>query len=360
MKKRITALLFAAVMAASVAAVCMAEENPNQATVDADVAERMEKAEAIEITGEFNDEYTWSLATTYSTGTPMVNAYHEFADLMNEYTGGAVTINIFADSSLMGENDSFLSLKSGELEFAGFGPTPFYMYSTDFGFMLAPYMISSYQEYKNLYYSDLVQECVDSWRTEYNTRDLAGMVYRSMRNMSSAKPVNNVDELAGIKLRMNDNQIWADIWNSLGAVTVPMALGELYTGLQQGTVEASEGPWEQMKANNLEEVQDYIIETAHISESVGIWMAEDLYQSLPENYQAAIDKASMIACADMEKEAVEMEDEYKQQLIDGGCEFIVPDLSGFKSGAEECWNKYFADSWTAATLEEVHAIMAGE
>lgn len=361
MKKKILSTVLSSTMIASMAMGVCAAEGSEEAAVKADAESRIAKAEEIVVEGGFEEEYTWSLATTYSTGTPMVNAYHKFSDLVNEYTGGAVTINVFADSSLMGENDSFLALRSGELEFAGFGPSTIYLYSEDVGFVLAPYLIPDYASYRKIYDSDVLQEKVELWANEYNTRDVAGMVYRGFRNMSCNKAIQTIDDLKGIKLRLNDNQMWSDIWGSLGATTVPMALGELYTSLQNGTVDASEGPWEQVAVNNLGEVQDYVIQTKHVPESVGIWMANDVYESLPENYQAVIDKAGLEAVAALELEAVEMENQYLQELIDAGCEYIEnPDLTGFKDAAEEEWKKYFESTWTAATYDEVLSIISEE
>ncbi|MGE4484479.1 MAG: TRAP transporter substrate-binding protein [Oscillospiraceae bacterium] len=360
MKKRTLAALLALAMVFSLAACSGSTGSDSSTSASTSASSTASSTSSSTATASaFDKEYTWSLASTYATGTPMVDAYQKFADLLNEYSEGAITLNVFADSSLMDENDAFLSVKSGELEFAGFGPTPFYLYSEDYGFMLAPFLINSKEAYQRLYNSDLVQQAVELWKTDYNTRDVAGMGYRGFRNMSSDKAINTVDDLKGLKLRMNNNQVWCDIWNTLGATTVPIALGELYTSIQNGAAQASEGPWEQMKSLNLEEVQDYIVETKHICESVGIWMAEDLYESLPANYQEVVDKAGQESVTYMEEQCIARENDYKQQLIDGGCEFIEPDLSGFMTKAESIWNDYFASTWTVTTLEEVQSIMAG-
>ena len=366
MKKRILAALLALTMVLSLTACSGSTGSVSSNSTAATATSTSTGAASSTATASsstanaFDEEYTWSLATTYATGTPMVDAYQKFADLMKEYSNGAITINVFADSSLLDENDAFLSLKSGELEFAGFGPSPFYLYSEDFGFMLAPFLISSYEAYTNLYNSDLVTKEKEVWQTEYNTRDVAGMAYRGFRNMSSNKAINTVDDLNGLKLRLSNNQVWCDIWNTLGATTVPIALGELYTSIQNGAAQASEGPWEQMKSLNLEEVQDYIIQTKHICEVAGIWISESLYESLPANYQEVIDKAGAEAVAYLSEQATAREENYKQQLIDGGCEYIAdPDLTGFMTKAESIWNDYFASTWTVTTLDEVKTIMAG-
>ena len=113
----------------------------------------------------------------------------------------------------------------------------------------------SSEAYQNLYNSDLVEQAKTLWQEEYNTRDVAGMAYRDFRNMFCNKAINSVEDLKGVKLRLNDNQLWSESWSTLGATPVPIALGELYTSIQNGAADASEGPWEQMKSINLEEVQ---------------------------------------------------------------------------------------------------------
>lgn len=355
-KKRIMALLLSAVIAVGTLG-CGGQENTKKS--DSEGKKTQENDVKSEST-EFTEEYSWSLASTYATGSPMVDAYYKFAELLSEYSDGTITLNVFPDSALMGENDSFLALKSGELEFGGYGPAPFYLFTEEYGFMLAPFLIDSKESYQKLYNSDLVQQAIEIWKKEYNTRDVAGMAYRGFRNMSSNKAINSVDDLSGVKLRMNDNQQWSDTWKSLGATPVPIPLGELYTSIQNGTADASEGPWDQIKSINLEEVQDYIIETKHVCEVSGIFMAEDLYQSLPDNYKEVVDRAGKEAIAFMEEESIKREDEYKQQLIDGGCELIIPEIDGFQENATDILNQYFDSTWTVTSLEEVKGIMEGK
>lgn len=374
MKKRIVAVLAGVAMISSLTACGSTEKvdpsttnetevisayNPNEEAVTLDAEERKAEAEKIVIDGEFNEEYVWTLSTTYASGTPQTNGFQTFSKLVGEFTDGAVTINVLADGALMSENDSFLAIKAGELEFAGCGPSTVYLYDNGaYSYILAPFLVPNFDSYKNVYNSEAFEEAKEGWRVEHNTRDVAGMAYRGIRNMSSNKEINSIEDITNLKLRMNDNQTWTTIWTSLGATTVPMALGELYTGLQNGTVDASEGPWEQIASNNLDEVQDYIVETGHVTEGSGIFMSNELYENLPQNYRNAIDKAGLIALAEMELEAVEMENQYRQQLIDGGCTYISDvDLSGFKTGAEESWDELFESIWNVTSLEEVQTLI---
>lgn len=306
---------------------------------------------------EFTEKYTWSLSSTYSSNSPMMEGAQVFADKLAEYSDGAITLNVFADSALMGENDAFAAIKADELEFACFGPTPIYLYSPEVGYYLAPFLLQSWDEVKTVYYSEPLEKAKETWRNEYNTRDIGGMVQRGWRNMSCSTPVNSVSDLKGVKLRLNDNQMWADIWNTLGATTVTINLGELYTSLQNGAVTASEGPWEQMATYSLWEVQDYVIQTQHVMESVGFWMSENLYQSLPDNYKDVIDRAAADGLAYIEEQCAARDSEYLQQMQDGGSTFIEPDRESFLKAAEPIYEEYFETTWTATTMEELNALL---
>lgn len=358
-RNRVMALMLAAVLAVGTVG-CGGSGNVSAPEAESTDNVNSEEGTSAAENSDFTEEYTWSLATTYATGSPMVDAYYKFADLLKEYSEGTITLNVFPDSALMGENDSFLAIKSGELEFEGGGPAPFYLFTEEYGFMLAPFLIPDMDSYQRLYNSDLVQQAIETWKTDYNLRDVAGMGYMGFRNMSTNKPINTVDDLKGVKLRMNSNQQWSDTWESLGATPIPIALGELYTSIQNGAVDASEGPWTQIKSINLEEVQDYIIETRHVCEVAGIFMAEDLYESLPDNYKAVVDKAGQEAVSYLNDESLKREDEYKQQLIDGGCELIIPETEGFYEKANDILEQYFDTTWTVTTLDEVKEIMAGK
>lgn len=352
-KRRIMALLLSAAVAIGTIGCGGGDDSNKGSGTDTKTEDSGKKSDS----SSSSSEYNWTLSTTYATGSPMVDGYYKFAELLDEYSDGAITLNVFPDSALMGENDSFLALKSSELEFVGCGPSPVYLFTEEYGFTTAPFLIESKEAYQKLYNSPLLEEAKEIWRTEYNTRDVAGVAYRGFRNMSSSKKIESVEDLSNLKLRMNDNQQWSDVWGSLGTTPVPIPLGELYTSIQNGTVDASEGPWDQIKSLNLEEVQDYIIETNHVCEVSGIFMAEDLYQSLSDEYKEIVDKAGKESIAFMEEEAITREDEYKQELIDGGCELVVPELDGFREKCADMLNEYFESTWTVTTLEEVKAIM---
>ena len=178
--------------------------------------------------------------------------------------------------------------------------------------------------------------------------------------MSSTTPIRTAADLKGVKLRMNSNQVWNDVWNGLGATCVPIALGELYTSIQTGVATATEIPWSDAASLKLEEVQDYIIATNHVNEASCIYMSNSLFESLPEAYQDVLLRAAKEANEWGTKLAMESEEQYKQVFLDAGAELIEPDHDSFVKAAEPIWEQLFKTTWTGTTYEEVCGIMAGK
>lgn len=301
--------------------------------------------------------YEWSMATTYSTGTPMVDAAYMFSEKLSEYSDGQITLNIFPDSALYNEQDSFSAIQNGELEFALFGPTPITMYSPEVGYLLAPFLMQSMDDYLTVYNSEPLQKARETWRTSYNIRQVGDLVSRGWRNLSSTTAINSISDLDGVKLRLPENALWVEAWNTLGATSVAIPLGELYTSLQNGTANASDGPWEQMAVNSLYEVQDYIVETHHYMEVAGFWMSESLYNSLPSNLQEVVDKAGAESLEYMNSECALRDDSYLQKMLDGKCTLLKPDTNEFIDTLEPFFEAKFESTWTATTYDDLKVLL---
>ena len=123
--KKFLSLILALVMACSLIA-CGGSKEEAPAKTEAPKTEAPAKTESkTEAPAEagFDKEYKWSLASTYATGSVVIQMYERFAELANEYTEGAVTITVFPDGTIASEDDSIAQVMSGELEFCATGAT---------------------------------------------------------------------------------------------------------------------------------------------------------------------------------------------------------------------------------------------
>src|SRR5699024_4520704 len=148
---------------------------------------------------------------------------------------------------------------------------------------------------------------------ENNVRHL-GDIVRGARNTTANKPVETPEDLEELKFRLPETDTLVEVFSALGAKPTSVSLDEFYSSLQTGVVDASEGPYEQIASNQLDEVQDYLIKTEHIFDVSAIWINEDFFESLTEEQQKIITSAGEEAAQYASDTALNKQDEYLEQL----------------------------------------------
>lgn len=354
MKKKILSLTLALAMVLGLTACggSKTEEKPAE-TNDTPATEA-----PAESTG-FDKEYKWSLASTYATGSVVIQMYERFAELANEYTEGAVTITVFPDGTIASEDDSIAQVMSGELEFCATGATLVCSKLTpENGWIAAPFMFESPEVREAVYNSDYWMGIRQQWAEENNILDLGGAFNRGNRTLVSKTKVESAADLKGLKLRMNSDAMWNAAWQAMGATTVTVPLGELYTSFQTGVVAACENPMSESGNLNIGEVANYVIPTNHVAECAGIWMCYDLFTSLPENYQEALKKAAADAMTECKALVADEEAKWLQDYKDKGCEVVENvDIESFRAASAEFWQEMFETTWTSMSYDEAMALI---
>ena len=313
---------------------------------------------ALGATTAMAEEYNWSFSTTYAGGSVVVQMYERFAELANEYTDGAITITVFPDGTIASEDDALAQVSSGELEFCGTGTAPIFTYSQADGWLNTPFIISDVDTYMNVYNSDYWLAIRDSWATEHNVKDLCGAFYRGMRTVVSTKEIKSAADLSGIKLRMNSSALWNAAWQAIGATTVTIPLGELYTSFQNGTVDACENPLSESGNLNITEQAKYVCQTNHVAECAIICMANDVFESLPAEYQEALVKAGQDAMEECKPLVADEEAMWLQKYLDAGAVLVEDlDIESFRAASEEHWKEMFASDWNNISYEDCMALI---
>ena len=124
---------------------------------------------------------------------------------------------------------------------------------------------------------------------------LLGYADQGFRVMSTNKMVESLADFKGQKIRTMENSYHMDFWKKLKASPTPMSFSEVYIGLQQGTIDAQENPYEVIVSNKLYEQQDYVVETNHLPHLISLIVSDEFFQDLPEDKQAILVEAAEIA-----------------------------------------------------------------
>lgn len=362
MKKSIV-LLMAGVMTVSMAACGSSTSGTASPTTAAatttaaanpEAAKTPEETKAASQAASGDEKFEFSLSMTYDVKSPMAVAAQKFCDDVKEASDGRLTINLFTNSALGSEADSYIAVAGDELEMTCAGVQGLDAYAPRYSFLSAPFLFKSTDHIKAVVDSEIGDGMREDF-LEDNLRMLA-IGYRTPRVMSSNKPVHTPDDLNGLKMRVSEMSSWVSIWgpDTLGATAITMPLGELYGALQNGTAEASEGPYEQLATNKFYEVQDYVINTNHVYEWVAIFISDKTWQKLPEDLQEILNQYAQTDFADYCTQLnQETSDTYLQELVDNGMEVIEPDNDAFQQKALDSYDKWFSEEWTVTTFEEV-------
>jgi hypothetical protein len=158
---------------------------------------------------------------------------------------------------------------------------------------------------------------------------LIGAGYRGARIVTATKEMKTVEDFAGFKLRSPNLEGYIKVWEWMGSAPTPLAMGETYTALQQGTVDGQENSILDSQSYSFQEVCPYWILTNHVYSANTIIMDKAYFESLPEDIQSALEEAAVYAGEQIGQEVLEREDAAKEELTAEGVTFVDVDNAAF-------------------------------
>lgn len=158
---------------------------------------------------------------------------------------------------------------------------------------------------------------------------------RGPRHLTSNRPIRHPDDLQGMILRVPNVPSFVTAWSAMGAKPTPMAFSEVFTALQQGSIDGQENPFALILNAGFAEVQQYVNLTEHVMSWSYPVIGEKQFQRLPDDLK----RIFLEAANDMEQfeRALFLKNEkaVRQKLKDKGMEFIEVDKAAFSQKCEQ-------------------------
>ncbi|MBP3210256.1 MAG: TRAP transporter substrate-binding protein [Oscillospiraceae bacterium] len=286
-------------------------------------------------------ETTLQFGTTVNEQDSFQVAAEKFAELVKERTNGEYIIEIYPNGTLGGEADMLESMSMGMLDMGIITAGPFVNYSAMMGVLDMPFLFASNEEAYKILDGDIGKELLDT----LEDANLKGLAYaeRGFRNITnSVKPVANAADVAGLKLRVMENEIYTATFKALGVNAVPMNWQDTLTALQQGTVEGQENPINVIWSYKMWEYnQKYCVLDRHSYSTAIITMSLDLFNSLDEATQEIFVNAAQEAAEYERAWVAEKEAGQLQEIKDNGIEVIEnPDVNSFREAVQVVYDAY--------------------
>lgn len=195
---------------------------------------------------------------------PVGKAAVFFADKVKEKTGGRITVETFGNGVLGSEPQLQSSIQGGFLDVM-FGPTSNLVGSVP-GYLIfdLPFFYKDFAAVDAVMDGEVGKELFSRLDTEMGIVGLAYMDNGFRHITNAVRPVNTVEDIKGLKIRVIPNPVFLATFEALGANPVPLPYPELFNALETGAVEAQETPVGLIYASRFYEVQDHLALTGHV------------------------------------------------------------------------------------------------
>lgn len=214
-----------------------------------------------------------------------------FAQRLDELTDGRVELQIFPSGQLGGEKAQLESLMAGGHDFHMGTQAPMSNWTTEFSVLDLPYLIFSEEEADELLDGKVGQELLNIL-PDFGLYGL-GWGENGFRLLTNSKnPIVKPDDFGGMLIRTMENRMMLDTFSRWGANPTPMSITEVYTALQQGTVDGQENPASLIHAQRFNEVQKYMSVSNHFYSPFVLYASKVKMDMLPEDIKEAVWQAA--------------------------------------------------------------------
>lgn len=279
-----------------------------------------EGAEAQEV-----QRYAWPLGTASPEDTVTQIYAEKFAEEVGRLSGGKIKIQVYPNSVLGGDRELLETCRDGDIPFVIQNTAPQVSFMQNLAVFDMPCVFDNIEEVREKIDSSDFYSLVEGVYQDGGYK-LLGYADQGFRVMSTNKNIHAFEDFKGQKIRTMENSYHIDFWKALSAAPTPMTFSEVYIGLQQGTIDAQENPYEVIVSNRLYEQQDYVVETNHLPHLISLIVSDSFFQGLPLEKQEILVKAAKFASEEARKASDGRIEDKVKDIEASGTEIVT--LSG--------------------------------
>jgi tripartite ATP-independent transporter DctP family solute receptor len=234
---------------------------------------------------------TIKFANQNAKGHPIVMGMEKFAELVEQKSGGKMKVSVFPGGALGSDQANVSMLQGGTLEMAAMNSGIFASVVKDFAVYDFPFLFSTPKEADAVTDGPLGRQL----HAKLEEKGMVGLAYYELgfRELTNSKrPINKVEDIAGLKLRVIPNPINVDWVNALGANPTPLPFPELYAALEQKAVDGQENPVATIQGAKLYEVQKYMTLTNHQYNPQSVVVSKKYWDSLSAEEKKVLQDAA--------------------------------------------------------------------
>lgn len=268
-----------------------------------------------------NEENPWHLASV------------KFGEELSALTDGRIAVEVFPNESLGKEIDLINGMQLGTVDMTITGES-LQNWAPKAALLAVPYAFKTIDD-MDAFASGPVGEDIKAQIVEKAQIRPIAYFARGARDLTSNRPITTPADLQGLKMRVPNVPLFVDVWKALGANPGPMAFSEVFTSLQNGTIESQENPLALIRSASFYEVQSHVNLTDHVRSWIYLTIAESTWNKLSAEDQAAVMEAAARAQA-YERELFNKSLADDRAFLESkGMTFIEVDAAAFQAAAKD-------------------------
>ena len=236
-------------------------------------------------------EHLFKIGSGLSEDHPQVQALKHFGEQLAAKSGGKLTARVYASGALGNDISMTSALRGGTLEMTIPDSSTLASLIKPFGVLNLPMTFNGEQEADAVLDGPFGQKLL----AQLPDKGLIGLGFweNGFRHVTnSRRPVQNADDLNGLKLRVIQSPLFVDTFNALGANATPMPFTELYTAMEQRAVDGQENPAATILASKFYEVQKHMVMSRHMYSAWVLLMSKKTWDGLSAQEQKIVQEAA--------------------------------------------------------------------
>ncbi len=287
---------------------------------------------------------------------PSVVMIDRVGKAVKEKSQGRLEIQSFPGGQIGGSRDMIEAVANGIQQIVTEGAANFGQWVPSISVVEAPYIWRDAAHLTKAMNGPIGEEMNKQLVDSRGMRILGTTYYGTRHLTTSRKEVKSVADMAGFKLRVPENDVFRAMAESWGAKPTPMNFNELYLALSQNVVDGQENPLPTIQSGKFNEVQKYLVLTAHIITPRLVVINEAFFKGLPAGDQKILRDAIAEGIAWQDQEIQKAEASLVDTFKKSGMTVIEPDKEAFRKATLAAVPPKFEAKWGKGTWERIQAV----
>jgi tripartite ATP-independent transporter DctP family solute receptor len=293
-------------------------------------------------------------ADVHPNDYPTVRAVAEISRLLSERTAGKHTIKVFGQSALGSEKDTVEQTKLGALDMVRVNTAAFNNIAPETVVPALPFIFKSKEHMRKVLDGPVGEQILKALEPQ----GFIGLAFYDSGSRSFYTPSKEIKTLAdvkGMKIRVQQSDMWVAMMQAMGANATPMPYAEVYTALKTGVVDAAENNWPSYESSRHYEVAKTYNLSEHSMAPEVLVFSKKIWDALPKEDQDAIRKAAKESVPFMRKLWDEREDAARKTVEAAGSKIVTVDKKSFQDAMKPVYDKFAGTPALAELVKQIQA-----